>query len=423
MNLSIPMQIKTLRITLFILSLLVTIPVFSQTMGNSISGVVIDRSSKKKLPGVTITVPNSNIAVVTNDDGTFQLKLPTDLEFSGIIAQQIGYHQTRLSPDYLESHNPVTILMARATHLLPEVTVKSGDPRKIIEEALRKIPSNYSSDKTMSSAFYRETVRKGNRYVAVSEAMVDVFKNSYRNRNTAGDKVQLRKGRRLISQKAADTLAVKIVGGPYMPVVLDVVKNEDVLLSINELDDYLFVMEEPEMLDDRFQYVIRFTPTVIRDYAMTSGKLFIDRETLSITRAEFSLDMKDKDKATAMMLYRKPRTLRFTPQEMSFVVNYKFSEGKSYLNYISTLTRFKCDWKRKLFSSPYVAFSELVIVDREDNPEEGIARKNAFGQRDVFYDMVENYWDPDFWNDYNIIEPTENLEKAVTKLKKTIKQN
>ena len=44
--------------------------------------------------------------------------------------------------------------------------------------------------------------------------------------------------------------------------------------------------------------------------------------------------------------------------------------------------------------------------------------KNAFKQQEVFYDVVEEYWNEDFWKDYNIIEPTESLESAVKKLKK-----
>ena len=60
----------------------------------------------------------------------------------------------------------------------------------------------------------------------------------------------------------------------------------------------------------------------------------------------------------------------------------------------------------------------MVMVDRNDRPEERIRIKDAFKQRDVFYDVVEEYWNEDFWKDYNIIEPTESLESAVKKLKK-----
>lgn len=36
----------------------------------------------------------------------------------------------------------------------------------------------------------------------------------------------------------------------------------------------------------------------------------------------------------------------------------------------------------------------------------------------IFYDKVTYYLDSDFWTSYNIIEPTESLDKAVLKLKK-----
>jgi hypothetical protein len=35
---------------------------------------------------------------------------------------------------------------------------------------------------------------------------------------------------------------------------------------------------------------------------------------------------------------------------------------------------------------------------------------------------VEYFEDPDFWADYNIIEPTESLQDAIGKLKKKVKK-
>lgn len=213
-----------------------------------------------------------------------------------------------------------------------------------------------------------------------------------------------------------DTLAVKIMGGPTLPLMLDIVKNEDMLFGLSDLDYYDFKMEEPVMLDDRMQFVVKFSPKVKLDYPLHSGKIFIDQETVSFTRAEFSLDVSDKDKATAVMLRKKPKGLRFNPQGLDFVVSYRLQDGVSYLNYVSAKSRFKCDWKRRLFSSGYTAFAEMVMVDREENPSHIITGKEAIGQRDIFYDMVDDFTDADFWKNYNIIEPTESLEKAVTKL-------
>ena len=48
--------------------------------------------------------------------------------------------------------------------------------------------------------------------------------------------------------------------------------------------------------------------------------------------------------------------------------------------------------------------------------------RSSFGIRERFYDKVEYFDDPNFWADYNIIEPTESLEHAIDKLKKKVKK-
>jgi len=80
--------------------------------------------------------------------------------------------------------------------------------------------------------------------------------------------------------------------------------------------------------------------------------------------------------------------------------------------------RFQCDWKKKLFHTNYTVVAETAITDREDNPAENIHYRNAFRIGNVLSDKIENFQDSDFWQDYNIIEPTESLEDAVSKLKK-----
>lgn len=383
-----------------------------------ISGIVKEKAHKKKLAGVTLSVPGSNITTVTNNDGFFSLKLHVDMLESGIKVEHIGYKSTLVKGERLKDDCAnMTIWLDPSSKVLDEITVYGAEPRTLIELALKKIPENYPSSPNMFSSFYRETIQKGRRYIGVSEAIVNVFKKSYQTRRISGDRVQVIKGRRLMSQHKDDTLAVKIIGGPTLPVVLDIVKNDDVLFNLSELDFYEFKMEPMTSLDERRQFVVSFKPVVKVDYPLHKGTVYIDQETMSFTRAQFSLDVSDKEKATKAILYKKPRGLHFKPQELEIIVTYKFQNGISYLNYIRTKTRFKCDWKRRLFSSGYTAYAEMVMVNRDDNPSDAISRRDAFGARDIFYDMVDNFSDKDFWKDYNIIEPTESLEKAVLKLR------
>ena len=395
-------------------------PVEAMKTEFTVSGVVRDKENRKKLENVAVSLVGTPIGTVTNAEGVFSLKIPHMDTIPQLELSHIGYMNARFSASAPEGSNNMhaTILMIPIALQLNEVVAYGNSARRIVEEALERIPKNYPSGESMTSAFYRETVQKGHRYISISEAMLDVYKTSYRQRTTDRDKVQIDKARRLLSQKQSDTLGVKVVGGPNLPLFMDVVKNAYALFDEETLDYYSFVQEPSVFIDDRLQYVISFRPRVKLDYALYVGRVFIDREHLAFTRAEFELDLSDRERAIAAILYKKPLGLRFRPLKVSFLITYRQHDGVTCLNYICNEMCFKCDWKRRLFSSSYVARSEMVAVDREELPERVIARRDAFKPYQVFYDIVKEYWSEDFWKDYNIIEPTESLEDAVKKLRK-----
>lgn len=384
----------------------------------TVTGVVRNKDDRKKLENVNVSVPGTNIGTVTNSDGLFSLKIKDAEIVWGLEVSHIGYLNTQISLKENKDLSTLTVWMIPAPNLLSEIVIFGNNARGIVEEAIRKIPVNYSPNENMLTTFYRETVQKRRRYISVSEAVIDVYKTAYNDRIPVKDKVQLQKGRRLLSQKNSDTLAVKVVGGPSLAIYLDVVKNQDALLNMGDLDYYEFHIEEPVNFDNRMQYVISFRPKVSLMYALFYGKLYIDFEKLAFTRAEFSLDMKNKTKAVEAILHKKPLGLQFKPQEVSYLVTYKEQNGKTYLNYIWNTIRFKCDWKKRLFSSGYTVYSEMVVTDRQEDNFTAISNKTAFKEKQVFYDLVDEYWNEDFWKEYNIIEPTESLEHAVNKLKK-----
>lgn len=382
------------------------------------TGIVKDKDTRRELGNVNISVNGTNIGTVSNVEGVFSLKTSRTEVEKGITFSHLGYLNTYLQPKDLEEGKMITVWLEPSPLSLNEINVYGGNPRELVEKALRKISSNYSDSDNLFSVFYRETVQKNQRFIGISEAVMNVYKTDYKVRNVNLDRVQLQKGRRLASQKKSDTLAVKIVGGPLMPVYMDIVKNPDGLLDEQLLPCYAFRLESSVVLDDRLQYVVSFRPMVSLDYALYKGTLYIDQESLAFTRAIFELDLSDKTKAVRSILQKKPVGLRFKPQLVSFLITYRIQNGKSYLNYLRNEIRFKCDWKKRLFSSSFTTITEMVMVDREDNPAENIKYRDSFKQRDVFYDVVEEYWNEDFWKDYNIIEPTESLESAVKKLKK-----
>ena len=387
--------------------------------GLLVTGIVKDKESRKSLANVNIAVQGSNIGTVTNADGVFSLKVSQEELSRGVVVSHLGYQNTLVSAEALtKSQKRLTIWLTPTVLTLEMVNVYGGDPLALVEQAIRRVPQNYAPNDHLFSAFYRETIQKRNRYIGISEAVADVYKTSYQTRDASRERVQILKGRRLESQKKSDTLAVKIAGGPNMPIYLDVAKNDEELLDVNMLHCYRFSMQLSMSIDDRMQYVVAFEPRVVLDYPLYTGFLYIDQQTLTLTRAEFQLDLSNKEKAVRHILRKKPAGLRFKLNEVSYLTTYRYQEGRAYLNYLRNFIRFKCDWKKRLFSSTFTTTTEMVMVDRTDHPEERIDSKDAFKQKDIFYDVVEEYWNVDFWKDYNIIEPTESLESAVKKLKK-----
>lgn len=382
----------------------------------TVRGRVTDAKTKKPL--ASVSVMSNRVGTVTNADGEYVLKLsaaPREVVFSCL-----GYQTRRLTAAACRSleqeGNPVRLQASSV--MLDEVVVEGHEARDIVLKAIDCIERNYPNNPNLMRGFYRETVQKRQRFISIAEGIVDIYKTGYQ-KSDAGDGVKILKGRRLLSQRASDTLAVKLQGGPVLPIILDIVKEREILLNEEELSKYSLRFSTPEMMDGRMQYVVELTPRVTETYALWTGRLYIDRETLAFTKIDLSLDMRNPDKVTEMILRKKPFSLRFTPHELSLTADYTTDGGVTRLNYIRNVIRFRCDWKRRLFKSNFNIVSEMVVTDRQEGADiRPIRVRDSFFRHDNFYDKVIYFNDPDFWGSENIIEPIEDLLKGIDKIKK-----
>ena len=399
------------------LILLLLAPLAMMAQQVVVSGVVVDQKTGNPLRQVSVSV--GRISVVTNEDGDFTLKLNETP--SAVNVSHLGYKTQRLTLKDGKTEG-LRIRLEPTTIQLREIVVRNYNPRELVDIAIDKIPENYSKVPELLKGFYRETAMKRKHYIYVAEGVEDMYKTPY-NRGTARDRVAIVKGRRLLSQKAGDTLGIKVAGGPVQAVMMDLVKNRDFLLNKEDLDNYHFSMGVPEYINDRQQYVVQMEPFVVTEYALYHGKLYIDAERLAFTRIELDLDMRDKDKATQTMLVKKPFGVRFKPRELSTVVDYRYEDGVTRISYLRNIFRFNCDWKRKLFSTSFTATCEMAVTDSQSDDVQPIASRSSFDSRESYYDKVEYFLDPEYWRNYNIIEPSESLDKAIKRLVSRYRRN
>ena len=398
-----------------IILLLAPLAVFAQQV--VVSGNVVDDKTGQSLGQVSVSA--GRVSVVTNDDGDFSLKLSEVPE--KVSVSHVGYKTRYLNVKAGQTEN-LKVRLRSATIQLREIVVVNEDPRELVEMAIRKIPDNYSMVPEMLKGFYRETAMKRKHYIYVAEGVEDMYKTGY-NRSVSRDRVAIIKGRRLLSQKSSDTLGIKVMGGPVQAVVMDLVKNRDFLLNKEEMDAYSFKMGVPEFINDRQQYVIHMEPESDMPYALYHGKIYIDCERHAFTRIELNLDMRDKEKATRTMLVKKPLGVKFRPRELSSVVDYRYDDGVTRISYLKNTFRFNCDWKKRLFATSFTATCEMVVTDSNSSDIHPIGSNSSFDSRDSYYDKVEYFLDPDYWSTYNIIEPSESLDKAIQKLVSKYRRN
>ena len=401
---------------------LCTLAVVAQTDSLWIlSGRVVDAKTRKPMAYVSVT--SQSVGTVTNEDGEFTLKLrqePSYVNFS-CLGYQTRKCEAGSLKRLLNGRMESDLQMKPSSVMLGEIVVQGRDAKDLVLMAIDKITDNYPRRPNLLRGFYRETVQKRQRFVSISEGVVDVYKSGYQ-KSAYRDGVAILKGRRLLSLRSNDTLGVKLQGGPVLPVFLDVVKDRTILFNDEELGYYSFKYASPEKLGDRMQYVVEMHPQIFQSYALFNGKLYIDQETLAFTRIDLSLDMSDPKKAAEMLLRSRPLGLRFAPREMTVSIDFKTDGGLTRLNYIRNVIRFRCDWKRKLFKSNFTIVSEMVTTDWQEGEDiKPIRLRDTFYRKDNFYDKVIYFNDPDFWGSDNIIEPTEDLLKGIEKIKRRLK--
>jgi hypothetical protein len=375
-----------------------------------VKGKVRDAETGRVLESVHVSVPGRHHATVTNADGEFVLK--SDRRIDAVQFSYLGYKS-----QWVAASPELKINLVRESINLPEASIVSGDPESIVRAALARVPDTYCTEPELLECFYRETVQKRNRYTYVAEAVARLYREKTDHRSYTADVSALEKSRLLVSQRKRDTLSVKTQGGPQMALNCDFLKSPILLFAEEEMALYDFEMDMPAYIGDRLQFVIKMSPARSVDYALYYVVLYIDRENLTFTRIEASLDMRDRLKAIQAVLVSKPLSLRFFPEEATVVLNYRPVGDKIRLEYFRSTMRFSCDWRKRLFKTHYTAVNELVVTDVR--PEAiPIPRKERFRSSDYLNDKAEEFLDPDFWADYNIIEPSESLEHAISRLRK-----
>ena len=382
-------------------------------------GKVVNFDNGDLIAAAHLSINGTNISTITNDDGKFLLKVPENTAPATVNISYLGYVSKNLPLSYFKAENTLITLEPIVEELASVEIYKAKDARRLVGKMLRKKGDNYIDKPTRMTAFYRETISKGRHNVSLSEAVVKIHKKPY---TAYGEEdIELVKARKTADYDRLDTLALKLRGGPFNTLFIDVIKYTDYLFYDNDLDHYEFSFDEPTQIDDRYLYVVNFEDQN-KNMPWFYGKLYIDAKTQSLVRARINLNVDNRRVATDMFVNKKPGGTRVYPIEVEYDIDYHQQDGKWYFGYSNARLLFVVNWKRKLFNSRYQVNSEMAVTNWQEVSEDRIKKDNDFlNKRTVMVDDVSGFTDSRFWGSNNIIEPDKSIQNAIDKIQKNLR--
>jgi len=218
-------------------------------------GFIVDMESRRPLGFATLTLEGTNLSTVANSEGEFSFKVPVLKTDGSVVVSYLGHKERIIRLSSLKpERNRIELELLTVT--LSTINVHPKDPEMLMRAILNKRAENYSQEQNKMKAFYRETIKKNKTYVSLSEAVVDVYKQPCL--SSRYDLIELYKGRKNTDYTRMDTVTFKLQGGPYTSVMLDLVKNPEMVFSDDMTANYDFTIENISKIGDRLMYIIDF---------------------------------------------------------------------------------------------------------------------------------------------------------------------
>tara|TARA_R100001369_G_scaffold90512_1_gene129636 strand:- start:712 stop:1941 length:1230 start_codon:yes stop_codon:yes gene_type:complete len=385
------------------------------------NGKVVDGESSRVLVAASLNINQTNIRTVTNSEGQFTLKVSNTYLDSKVVISLLGYN-TRVLPLSQLADKHSTIKLYPAVIQLSAVSISAfKNAENLVRKVFEERNKNVQTESVYMTAFYRETIKRRSRNVSLTEAVVNILKQPHT--SPQRDAIQLGKARKSTDYKRLDTLSVKLQGGPFSAIYLDIMKYPEYIFTDKTIASYRFSFDAPSTVNNRNVYVVNFSPKNNGLNINYNGKLYIDVQSLVLVSANYALDVSNKRKTKNLLVKKKPRNVIVYPLKANYRVDYKVTAGKWYYSYSNLSLKFKINKKRELFSKVYTLSSEMAVTDWEVNTsDKKIRNRDKLRPTVIITDAISGFSDPNFWGEYNLIEPDKSIESAINKIRKSIEK-
>lgn len=376
----------------------------------TIRGTIISSPDQQPIPYCNITIKGKALGTMSNQNGKFSIKLPEHLWTDTLAFSALGYETAYLAPDTTRQQE-LTVVLNEKTYALKTVDVVNYKADFLLGKFDDNYVKNYETDYTLFTTFYRELTIENDAYTDISEAVLQVMKAPYHN-ELRNDHVKFIKGRKGAEVRPYSDIRFKLLGGPYYITQLDVVKNNESFLNAELRHLYDFHFERMTFIGDRQTAVVSFKPVFNLRDILFEGELYIDMDTWAVAMIEFGYTRQGLKDARNTLIHKEPKNTRAIPTELTYTIQYKLIDEKWYLLSARSSFKIKINDRGKREKTRFHSISEMLTTNIEKGDLQKFSNREIFKSNEVFTDKIVSY-DPSFWEDYNIIEPEEELVKAL----------
>ncbi len=270
----------------------------------------------------------------------------------------------------------------------------------MLYRAYGKIKDNYAKTPTNLNGFYRESyyAPKKDAYLYYGEALIKVFKTSYKNK--ADGQVEVLQSRMNKHPMYESFSRVMWYGGLYFPISYDIVKQRDFPIHPKAFKYYDYTIYKTT-LDGVPAYKIEYRSKGSKELE-NKGCFYLDKETLAYLYFE--------TKSTKYDIVQRNKYVKSKGMHSNgYVDKVKYLKGNGfyYLAYIS-----EKEYLYDTHTKKEVVQTNEYITLNVDTTQKAIPFNKQVQKTDVFY-LEANDYKASTWKDKNGIVPDNALKKLI----------
>ena len=359
-----------------------------------ISGTIFETGKNKKIvPYANIGIKGAAVGTVSNSNGEYEFHLPKKYINDSLQVSCLGYDNFSIAIKDIKSRQHFDIFLTAKAYELDAFTVHAQPltAEYIVQEAIKRIPTNYQNKVNLMDGFYREYFEENDEFVAFAEASVSIYDpNGYdEGKETQKESVSINEIRVSdINNKGEYVLYIDI----NYALRSNVIRNLDYWqrhLKKGRYDVQKLSLDSISYYNNSLVYCISFL-TQSKKRGTYEGNFYIRMNDFAVMRVEIEANNLQAEEING------------SPHQSNVVLIYKEYEGKMYLNYISANHKTNYMLEEQMFELTF--YSDLLINDITTKNIIPIAANSKMKEKSVFYQPRYRTFDPEFWATYNLFE-------------------